>query len=56
MANSCGSAARGDDVGRGRFAVLCRMLLIVFQTARGLDEDDWTSEAYNDFLVALINL
>ena len=29
MANSCGRAARGDDVGRERFAVLCRMLLIV---------------------------
>ena len=44
MANSCGRAARGDDVGRERFAVLCRMLFIVFQRARGLDED-WTSEA-----------
>ena len=31
MANSCGRAARGDDVGRQRFAFLCRMLLIVFQ-------------------------
>ena len=45
MANSYGRAARGDDVGRERFAVLCRMLLIVFQRARGLDEKDWTSEA-----------
>ena len=45
VANSCGAAARGDDVGRERFAVLCRMLLIVFQRARGLDEEDWTSEA-----------
>ena len=31
VANSCGRAARGNDVGRERFAVLCRMLLIVFQ-------------------------
>ena len=45
VANSCGKAARGDDVGRERFAVLCRMLLIVFQRTRGLDEEDWTSEA-----------
>ena len=44
MANSCGRAARGDDVGRERFAVLCRMLLIVFQRARGLDVEDCTSE------------
>ena len=29
VANSCGKAARGDDVGKERFAVLCRMLLIV---------------------------
>ena len=40
MANSCGRAARVDDVGRKRFAVLCRMLLIVFQRTRGLDEED----------------
>ena len=45
MANSCGGAARGDDVGRERFAFLYRMLLIVFQRARSLDEEDWTSEA-----------
>ena len=45
MANSCGRAARGDDVGRERFAVLCRMLLMVFQSARGLDEEHWTSAA-----------
>ena len=45
MANSCGRAARGDDVGRERFAFLCRMLLIVFQIARGLAEEDRTSEA-----------
>ena len=46
VANSCGRAARkGDDVGRERLAVLCRLLLIVFQRARGLDEDDWTSDA-----------
>ena len=56
MANSCGRAARGDDVARERFTVLCRMLLIVFQRARGLDEKDWTSEAQNDFLAAAINL
>ena len=55
MANSCGRAARGDDVGRERFAVLCKMLLIVFQRTRGLEED-WTSKASNDFLVAAINL
>ena len=45
MANSCGRAAREDDLGMERFAFLCRMLLIGFQRARGLDEDDWTSEA-----------
>ena len=56
MANSCGRAARGDDVGRERFTVLCRMLLMVFQRARGLDEEDCTIAAYNDFLAAVINL
>ena len=45
VANSCDRAARGDDVGKERFAVLCRMLLMVFQRARGLDEEDWTSVA-----------
>ena len=45
MANSYGRVARGDDVGRERFAVLCRMLLIVLQRPRGLDEEDWTSAA-----------
>ena len=45
MENSCGREARGDDVGRERFAVLCRMLLMVLQRARGLDEEDWTSAA-----------
>ena len=45
MANSYGRAAKGDDVGRERFAVLCRMLVIVFQRTRGLDEEDWPSEA-----------
>ena len=45
MAKICGRAARGNDVGRERFAVRCRMLLMVFQRARGLDEKDWTSEA-----------
>ena len=49
MANSCGRASRGDDVGRERFTVLCRMLLMIFQRARGLDEEDWTSVAWNDF-------
>ena len=39
VANSCGRAAGEDAVGRERFAVLCRMLLIVFQRARGLDEN-----------------
>ena len=43
MANCCGRAARGDNVDRERFAVLFRILLIVFQ--RGLDEEDWTSGA-----------
>ena len=56
MANCCVRAARGYDVGRERFAVLCRILLMVFQRARGLDEDSWTNEAYNDFLSAAINL
>ena len=46
MANSCGRAARGDDVGRERFAVLCRTLLIVFQRTRSLD----------DFLAAVMHL
>ena len=41
VANSCGRVARGDDVGSS----LCRMLLIVFQRARGLDAEDSTSEA-----------
>ena len=31
MANSCGRASRRDDVGRERFAFLCRMLSIVFK-------------------------
>ena len=44
MANSCGRAARGDAVDRERFAVLCKILLIVFQSARGLDEEVWTSD------------
>ena len=43
MAKSCDRAARGDDVDRERFAVLCRMLLIIFQRIRGLDEKGWTS-------------
>ena len=45
MAKICGRAARGDDVGRKRFAVLCRMLLMVFQRAGGSDEEDCTSAA-----------
>ena len=45
MANCCGRAARGDEVDRERFAVLFRMLLMVFQRDRGLDEEDWTSAA-----------
>ena len=45
MANSCGRAARGDDVGRERLVVQCRILLLVFQRALGLDEENWTSEA-----------
>ena len=32
-------------VGRERFEVLCRMLLMVFQRARVLDEEDWVSAA-----------
>ena len=40
MANSCVRAARGDDAGREQFSVLCTMLLIVFQRAKGLDEED----------------
>ena len=56
MVNSCSGAARGDDVGRERFTVLCRMLLMIFQRARGLDEEDWTSAAWNDFLAEAINL
>ena len=45
MAKICGRAARGDDVGRERFAVRCRMLLMVFQSARCLDEEDCNSAA-----------
>ena len=45
MAKICGRAARRDDVSRERFAVLCRMLLMVFKRARGLDEKDCTSAA-----------
>ena len=56
VADRCGRAARGDDVVREQFSVLCRMLLMVFQRARGSDEEDWTSAAYNDFLAAAINL
>ena len=56
VANSCGRAARGDDVGRERFAVLCRILLMVFQRVRDLDEENWTSAAKNHFLAAAMNL
>ena len=45
VANSCGRAARGDDVGRERFAVMCNMLLMIFARACGLNEEDWTSAA-----------
>ena len=45
MGNSCGRAARGDEVGRERFTVLCRMLLMVFKRVRGLDEENGTSAA-----------
>ena len=45
MANSCGRAAKEDNVGRERFAVQCWMLLMIFQRACGLDEEDWTSAA-----------
>ena len=55
MENSCDGTARGDDVGRERFEVLCR-ILIVFKRARGFDEEDWTRKAQNDFLAAAINL
>ena len=40
----------------GTVWVLCRMLLMIFQRARGLDVEDWTSAAWNDFLAAAINL
>ena len=30
---------------RSNLQFFCRMLLIVFQRAQGLDEEDWTSEA-----------
>ena len=43
-------------MGRERFAVLYKILLIVFQSTRGLDDEDWTIEALNDFLTAAINL
>ena len=56
MTNSYGRATRWDDVDRERFAVLCRMLLTVFQRARGLDEENWINEALNNFLAAAINL
>ena len=45
MANSCDRAAIGDYVDRERFAVLCTILLIVFQRAQDLNEEDWTREA-----------
>ena len=40
MENIYGRAAREDDVGRERFEFMCRMLLIGFQRARGLDEEN----------------
>ena len=45
MEKICGRAARGDDVGRERFAVRCSMLLMVFQRARCLDEKNLTTSA-----------
>ena len=45
MANRCCRVDRGDDVGRERCAVLCILLLIVYQRARGLNEEDWTNAA-----------
>ena len=56
MANSCRRAAGWDDVSRERFTVLCMILLIIFQRARNLDEENWTSAAWIDFLSAVINL
>ena len=45
LANSCGRAARGDDMGMERLAVLCSIFLsIVYPRARFLDEEDWTSK------------
>ena len=32
------------------------MLLMIFHSARGFDEEDWTSAAWTDFLAAAINL
>ena len=42
-------------MGRERFTV-CRMLLMIFQRVRGLDEENRTSAAWNVFLAAAINL
>ena len=43
-------------MGRERLAVLCRILLIVLQRARGLDEEAWISEALNDSLTTALTL
>ena len=56
MPKGCIRAARGEDVGRDRIAVLYTMLLVLFQRSRGLDKKDWTSEACNDFLSEAIHL
>ena len=41
---------------RERLTVPCMILLIIFQRARSLNEEDWTSAAWIDFLSAVINL
>ena len=56
VANSCDRAARGDDVGRERFAVLCRMLLIVFQRAEVWMRRTGQVRRRMTFLAAAINL
>ena len=43
-------------MGRARCAVRCKILLMVFQRARGLDKEVWTSEEWYDFLAAHTNV
>ena len=43
-------------MGRERFAVMCKILLMVFHREQGTDEEKWISEEYDDFLVVDINL